>query len=575
MGSHVRLVEKAERDPFFVSVIQRYGVEYLTSAGFFDDGAEVGVDMANFIDHRLPVTSLHKVEDRLSIRPDTHRKAVLLVTTGGFCPIHPGHLWMMESAKAELESRGFFVAGGFIAPDHDQYVLGKCGKEALHAARRVELVRTATAESDWLEVDPWAALYVDRSVNFTDYIRRMEAYVRHHSTATLEVMYVCGLDNAGFARAFTERNGLVVVPRSGISWRCAEPQSSGRIIFCKDHQANDLSSRKIRSQALAGLTNDAQGSLQSTTSNCHTRHTRPSNTATRHRVSIALRDEQDWAIRHWIEKYGTNVRELQREFVRELMVVFDRCFSDGYPDAWLSIERLPLSLQETVVKDRLRFSDLPTISLDACIESEWNVHVSRLFEITSSKRLPGLISRPGSPELASQIAAIPTGEYALLDDDIATGATIRSLLERFPADVRIKDIVSVHKLIAGNDLHTIESESRDDLREVGDVRDFLLGTSHGGLVVKTFNGGVIRVPYLQPYVRNATRMSLPTQCERAFSLQVWRLNRDFFTALPGPLFVRECSRECRAFASYIGFSDDDSLLDIASWHIRELEKAGG
>jgi hypothetical protein len=434
-------------------------------------------------------------------------------------------------------------------------------------------------ESAWLEVDPWLALYVGRSINFTDYIRRMEEYLRHHLKSKLEVFYVCGSDNAGFARAFTERAGLVIVPRAGTSCCVKLTEHSDRVILCERHAPNEISSTRIRQ---AQATSNIGASTICTTPATHhmTQDTKSANEIDKyyqpkdalHKISIVLRDEHDWAIRHWLDKHGSIISDLQRTFVKGLMSIFDSCFARAYPDAWLTVERIPLSLQKMVVKEFSYTSDLPTISLDSCIKGEWNIEISRIFETTSSRRLSYLVPRPGAQSLHDQIAAIPPGEYALLDDDIATGETVRLICNLLPPEIRIRQLISVHKLVTGREVKTREAGAKRELSEIADVRDFLLGARDGGLVVKLFNGKVTRAPYLLPYVRNTERMSLPAEYEHKFSLSVWHLNYEFFSKTPSPILVNECDQEFKTFATSLGFTHNTPLRELCEWHITQLSQ---
>jgi len=560
MTLNAREIAKARRDPYFLSVIERYGADALQSAGFFDDGMEAGVDMAKAIDFRLPVTSIDKILARLNRCQDCFERLAVVITSGGFCPIHAGHLAMMERAKTTLESRGIGVVGGFIAPDHDTYIRAKCGNEAIPGYERVELVREVIRESDWLEVDPWAALYLDRAVNFTDIIRRMEAYLRASIDPPLEVFFVCGSDNAGFARAFAERGGLVIVPRGETSCRFMALSLSERIVVCDGAPTMDLSSRSIRAT-------DAWREQRATMVREQLRRFE--------RARIKIRDEGDWAIEHWVERHGDTARRAHREFVHGLTEAFREAFVTAHPMTDVRVERVAVSLQRALAQSELRRGDIPTISLDPCVEMEWNVAPSRLFSVTESVRQPGLRERPGAAPLVEQIAQIPPGEYSLLDDDIATGRTIREFMELLPLSIRIRDVHSVYTLTTGDTVNTIEGTTGRELSEIGDSRDFLLGAREGGLVVRLFNGAIARVPYLLPYVRNTSRMSIPLRSERLFSLRVWELNLRFHSSLPELALVGECSESFRAFAASIGFSDDDSLVDLCDWHVTQLMKASG
>ncbi len=43
----------------------------------------------------------------------------VLVTTGGMCPLHKGHINMMNEAKMAIEKSGVVVLAGFIVPSTD------------------------------------------------------------------------------------------------------------------------------------------------------------------------------------------------------------------------------------------------------------------------------------------------------------------------------------------------------------------------------------------------------------------------------------------------------------------------
>jgi hypothetical protein len=100
-------------------------------AGYFSAGAE-RVARADVEWMSVP---LEKIRRRLASRERGERPAVVLLTTGAFSPVHSGHIQMMESARAELEARGYFVAGGYLSPSHDSYVSTKLGEQALPRSR--------------------------------------------------------------------------------------------------------------------------------------------------------------------------------------------------------------------------------------------------------------------------------------------------------------------------------------------------------------------------------------------------------------------------------------------------------
>lgn len=555
MTPGAREVDKARRDPYFEAVLRRYGIHALREAGFFDDGAEIGVDMSNTLDHRLPVTSLEKLLARAQTVRGQYSRNVVLIASGGFCPIHDGHLAMMESAKTELERNSIGVVAGFIAPDHDQYLQLKCGDQALAAAERVELVRVATRDSEWLEVDPWAALYVDRALNFSDITRRMESYLKCHVPFDLEVFFVCGSDNAGFARAFAERGGVVIVPRGGVSCRLGLTKANQRIFIGYPNPYGHLTSTAIRNsfEWRVRVNGDDSEALKSI-----------------RRVRIKLRDEGTWALTHLRDIAHSKLTSAAATFTSGVRDALREAFERGYPQADVSVEPVSLAAQRDVVYAKLRLRGVPAISLDPCVPTEFNVALSRTFSLTESIRKPGLVERPGHPSLEEQLRAIPPGDYIILDDDIATGRTMRDFISLLPSHVRVVDTCSVYALDSTESLCTFEMNPDEELSDIGDTRDFLLGTREGGLVTTLFNRETARVPYLLPYTRNMSRMSIPLGEEQAFSKAVWRLNVEFFEALGAPVRVSECAKVFGVFARSIGFSESDTLLDIAAWHLSRL-----
>ncbi len=556
-----RLVAKALCDPFYAALIRHYGADQVTAAGFFDDGAPCGTDMASVTDLRLLVTPVAKVGNLLAQHAASGtpllRAPVVLLASGAFCPIHSGHLLMMESAKRELERRGRFVVGGFLAPDHDGYVGEKCGAGALPSCERVHLAQAATSDSAWLSVDPWAALYLDRAVNFTDIIRRLTRYLGMHLRSDIEVAFVCGGDNAGFSRAFREQGMLVIVPRgaTGISVD-EELLETERVLVAQEHVPNGVASRAIRAGSRTGVVPRVAEELE-----------RLNRCKDASEVTVRLRDEEQWLVEPWMNRISASVLvAAQRDFASSLQRIVKECLQEGYRVADTSVTRLLLSSQRDVVRRFAQEQVLPIISLDACISGDISVGISRHFELTSGERCQGLFPRPGSAPLSEQVSCIPPGRYILMDDDIATGRTVRDFIALLPAGVLVDRVVSIHQLECAEGLCTTEVANQDQIIDVGDVRDFLVGAREGGLVVRLPNGRVGRVPYLAPYVTLFNRMSFPISQEKIFSERVWQLNARFFECLPVSLRVDDASESFQELARYLGFLGEDSLAAVCKWH---------
>lgn len=82
-------------------------------------------------------------------------RAVVLVLSGSFSPVHDGHVRCFLAAKAHLDSRGdCLVVGGFLAPSSDAYVRAKLRKDAIALVHRNAMAAIAVADYPWLAVWP-------------------------------------------------------------------------------------------------------------------------------------------------------------------------------------------------------------------------------------------------------------------------------------------------------------------------------------------------------------------------------------------------------------------------------------
>ena len=96
------------------------------------------------------------------------RRCVVL-TTGALSPTHRGHVALLATARAALESKGWAVLGGFLSPSHDLYVGPKAagqGSPHASAAHRVALAELVAADHPWIAVAKWEARQVERWPDF-------------------------------------------------------------------------------------------------------------------------------------------------------------------------------------------------------------------------------------------------------------------------------------------------------------------------------------------------------------------------------------------------------------------------
>lgn len=199
---------QVETDPWF-SAMWRAGAtpQALEHAGFFADGLTATQRQALIDDIGELPADLERIAGR---------DGAVLVATGGFAPLHAGHITMVERAAEALQAAGIDVAGGFICCDHDDYVSTKAHTEHWGATTRTAAATRCLAGHPWIATHHWSALDAPCALNFTDICAR----IANELTAAApqrrgELWYVFGSDNAGFAEVFNHAGHAVCVPRPG------------------------------------------------------------------------------------------------------------------------------------------------------------------------------------------------------------------------------------------------------------------------------------------------------------------------------------------------------------------------
>ena len=360
-------MSRADYEPYLAR--RTWTKSELKSIGFFNDGLK-----------ERELTEV--VNDRRWTTPTYHlkKRGVVLCTTGAFSPFHAGHLRMLEIARKEVEAKGWEVAGAYVCPDHDGYVSKKHGGiAACPASERIYQAQLFLKDHPWIQVDPWAALYQDRPLNYTTILAHTTNLLNClNRYGNYEVMYVFGSDNAGFKDAFRTEGEYVCVGRPGAGE--AHPD------------AIDISSTQVRG--------------------CSTVYPKPSENC-----PYLLRDDLDWATQRW--RVGMTI-EPNRRFFKSLCSAL--LIATGQPPCRLSAE--VQRLYASILK-------IPHISFDR-VTSNGQHWISRLFDLGLQEK--------ASSYLSSDLSKIPAGEYALMDDDIGSGSTIEEIKRRTPQVKWVKEI---------------------------------------------------------------------------------------------------------------------------------------
>jgi hypothetical protein len=125
------------------------------------------------------------------------------------------------------------------------------------------------------------------------------------------------------------------------------------------------------------------------------------------------------------------------------------------------------------------------ISLDKWFKGGFNLNISRIFSWNTQKQIGHVIDVQGLKEY------IKTVEHVnIVDDDSATGSTLRAVLKYVDKPFTF---YSLDKLFGFKNVY-----------DIIDVRDFIPGARHGGLMME----GGVRVPYINPLVNLEERMKI-------------------------------------------------------------------
>lgn len=424
---------KIQRDPYYAPLFNVLGEAGIIDAGYFRDDATSDFDIAGSVN--IKCTPLDYVRQRLHLP-----NPAIILATGSFNPIHDGHIEMMIRAKETLEENGYSCIGGFLAPDHDAYMRLKLGKAAIPIHKRIKLIQAAAQAYEWLDVDAWAGLFHVTSINFTDIVYRMRLYIKAHLGVEIPVFYVCGGDNARFAKSFVQQGHAVVISR---------PQ----------HESN-VAKAETECVALKRVFNNRENNILFGFND-------NTNSSTKVRETFS---------------YPTDVREL-------VLRVDDETPQDFVDILTKRFETVRLVNIVEQIGEFAAMHTQQTISLDPFIPAEINLGVSRLYDFFGIKKL-NYTNRPGTPPLNEQIATIPAGSYDVFDDDIDTGGTMRFVTQQLLPDILI------------NKQHTLTKYAA--CCEVLDVRDFMLDAPQGGLVIQdgaTTKRVPYVYPFVCPYIR--------------------------------------------------------------------------
>ena len=518
MLPYASLQDRAARDPHYAHLASA-DYALLAQAGFTDDGLSQSILTLGPSDPSWLTTPLGKLRRNLAAGGVSARPAAVLLTTGGFAPVHDGHVAMMEAAREACEAAGYRVVGGYMSPSHDAYVSKKHGGDpTLLAPFRIGLLEKRLHASDWLDVDPWEARYVPCDLNFTDVLRRLDRYLHWHlcPVQPLTLFYVFGGDNAGFVRAFDRIGHAICVARPGQEATVAPMREHAgrnpRVLFAPSGLIEDVASRKLRPSGAhlpKPLPNRASGLKAAPTGVTGL---------------YLVRDDLAAATRAWSKRWPGYAEATSR--FREAVLGI---LADAYREARPAMTEGPVAIR-LIDLDHQRaqaaavLAGRASLSFDVHIQGagpdDRAIAMTRAFDLAAGQiQTDRFVARPGHPDLKAQFAAVPPGSYVLVEDDIGSGRTLQEIEDRLPAGVTLSDVLL---------LNGFRPEPDAPVFDVVDLRDFLLGAEHGGLTVEMPDGSTARAPYMLPFVSLRSRAKIPPSTEWATAVALWQANAVFF-----------------------------------------------
>ncbi len=567
-GAAERLACKLSLDPYYAP-LSHHSAEQLLAAGFFDDGLPGSVREHPSWNPAMLTTPLAKVGrnlQRLTAKSYAERRPVrplVLLSTGSFSPVHEGHLDMMERARRRAEQAGWTVVAGYLSPSHDQYVgVKRGGQAALHAEHRIALLEEALQDSDWLSVCPWEARHAPVSLNFTDVLQRLHAYLALQlsalpapsaNAAPLTVGYVFGSDNARFLEAFAEQGVAVCVQRG--EWPAQDAQwlqelsqrAPERLLLATGGdgefgQASSTAARQGRPDLVPRASQKRWQALSAT-----------SGVAAAPTPSLYL-VRQDLA--HCTRTWSVS-QEAACEFEVELMSLLQQALG---PD--VRVQGMELREQLRAVQE-LRAQG-PVLSLDACVQGDAQLQLCRLFDVGAQQvRSTALSARPGCAPLEVQLAALdPQQPWTVVDDDEATGLTRRTVEHLVHQQGgRVRGYVFLNQRYVADVLPQLGAQ---DVLDVVDARDFLLGAEYGGLVIALPDASpsgreLLRAPYLLPFVSLTFRAKIPADKTPELSQALWALNESWLARYAPSVTVAHANKGGRRLLERLGFATNTPL----------------
>lgn len=312
----------------------------------------------------------------------------ILLTTGGFAPLHIGHINMLKESKSYLESQGYHITGAYVSPSHNDYVLKKRNQlKEMNIHNRLNIANKELLESDFIMVDPYEGLICKSSMNFTKMVYRLFNYLNYHfKDYSFDIIMCYGSDNHAFSKVF-EVNRLKSI--------------------CFNRDENIIDNSNEYTTYLNNFTKISSSEIRSN-------------------FKFEKKDikNKSYYIRDDIDYLNIN----NKDNIRQLL--------------FNTFNKYIKKINFVNIKDENKIIDDNIISLDFYTKGKYNLNYSRLFNLCDNQiKSNKLIDRIN---YINDITNIDINkEYILIDDDISSGTTINYIKSNILNNIKIKEVKTI------------------------------------------------------------------------------------------------------------------------------------